>query len=43
MKFTAKLNKLTTKGPPEAHKKVENAEATAVDGQPIHHMQPGPH
>jgi len=46
--LTAKLNKLTIKVDrpqlsPEDAKKLENAEATAVDGQPIHHMQPGPH
>jgi arylsulfatase A-like enzyme len=46
--LTAKLNKLTIKVDrpkltEEDVKKLENAEATAVDGQPIHHMQPGPH
>jgi hypothetical protein len=28
---------------PEDIKKLEASEATAVDGQPIHHVQPGPH
>jgi hypothetical protein len=28
---------------PEDIKKLENAQAIAVDGQPIHHMQGGPH
>ena len=46
--LTAKLNKLTIKVDrpqlsPEDIKKLENSEATAVDGQPIHHMQSGPH
>jgi arylsulfatase A-like enzyme len=46
--LTAKLNRLTIKVDrpkltEEDVKKLENAEATAVDGQPIHHMQPGPH
>jgi hypothetical protein len=46
--LTAKLNKLTIKVDrpkltEEDIKKLETAEATAVDGQPIHHMQPGPH
>jgi arylsulfatase len=46
--LTAKLNKLTIKVDrpqlsPEDIKKLETSEATAVDGQPIHHMQPGPH
>jgi arylsulfatase A-like enzyme len=46
--LTAKLNKLTIKVDrpklsPEDIKKLENAEAIAVDGQPIHHMQAGPH
>jgi arylsulfatase len=45
--LTAKLNKLTIKVDrpkltEEDIKKLENAEATAVDGQPIHHMQSGP-
>ena len=45
--FTGKLNKLTIKVDrpkmsPEDIKKLENAEAIAVDGQPIHHMQGGP-
>jgi arylsulfatase len=46
--LTAKLNKLTIKvDRPKLSeddiKKLENAEATAVDGQPIHHLQGGPH
>jgi arylsulfatase A-like enzyme len=46
--LTAKLNKLTIKVDrpkltEEDVKKLEASEATAVDGQPIHHMQPGPH
>jgi arylsulfatase A-like enzyme len=46
--LTAKLNKLTIKVDrpkltEEDIKKLETTEATAVDGQPIHHMQPGPH
>ena len=46
--LTAKLNKLTIKVDrpkltEDDIKKLENAEATAVDGQPIHHLQPGPH
>ena len=45
--LTAKLNKLTLKVDrptlTEADiKKLENAEAIAVDGKPIHHVQPGP-
>ena len=45
--LTAKLNKLTIKVDrpqltEEDVKKLENAEATAVDGQPIHPMQNGP-
>lgn len=45
--LTAKLNKLTLKIDrptlSEADiKKLENAEAIAVDGRPIHHVQPGP-
>jgi hypothetical protein len=45
--LTAKLNKLTIKVDrpklsEEDIKKLENAEATAVDGQPIHHLQSGP-
>ena len=45
--LTAKLNKLTIKVDwpklsEDDIKKLENAEATAVDGQPIHHMQGGP-
>ena len=46
--LTAKLNKLTIKVDrpklsEEDVKKLENAEATAVDGQPIHHLQGEPH
>jgi arylsulfatase A-like enzyme len=46
--LTAKLNKLTIKVDrpqlTEADiKKLENAQATAVDGQPIHHLQTEPH
>ncbi|MFY9941841.1 MAG: hypothetical protein WAK57_06675, partial [Desulfobacterales bacterium] len=46
--LTAKLNKLTIKVDrpklsPEDIKKLENTAALAVDGQPIHHMQSGPH
>src|SRR5215469_15451240 len=46
--LTAKLNKLTIKVDrpklsEEDIKKLENAEATAVDGQPIHHLQGEPH
>src|SRR5437867_11606074 len=46
--LTAKLDQLTIKVDrpkltEEDIKKLENAEATAVDGQPIHHMQGGPH
>jgi arylsulfatase A-like enzyme len=46
--LTAKLNKLTIKVDrpqlsPEDIKKLENTQATAVDGKPIHHMQGGPH
>jgi arylsulfatase A-like enzyme len=45
--LTAKLNKLTIKVDrpklsEEDIKKLENTEAIAVDGQPIHHMQGGP-
>jgi hypothetical protein len=45
--LTAKLNKLTIKvDRPQLTeqdiKKLENAEAIAVDGQPIHHLQGGP-
>jgi len=45
--LTAKLNKLTIKvDPPKLSpsdiKKLENTEAIAVDGQPIHHIQSGP-
>jgi arylsulfatase len=46
--LTAQINKLTIrvdrpKLTEEDIKKLENAEATAVDGSPIHHMQAGPH
>ncbi len=46
--LTAKLNKLTIKVDrpkltEEDIKKLENTEATAVDGQPIHHLQGEPH
>jgi len=46
--LTAKLNKLTIKVDPpqlseEEIKKLENTEAIAVDGRPIHHLQSGPH
>jgi len=45
--FTGKLNKLTIKVDrpkmtEEDIKKIENAEATAVDGKPLRHGQPGP-
>ncbi len=45
--LTAKLNKLTIKVDrpsltPEDIKKLENTEAIAVDGKPIHHMQGAP-
>jgi arylsulfatase len=45
--LTAKLNKLTIKVDrpeltPEDIKKLENAEATALDGEPLHHAQSGP-
>ena len=45
--LTAKLNKLTItvdrpQLSPEEIKKLENTEAIAIDGQPIHHMQSGP-
>jgi arylsulfatase len=45
--LTAKLNKLTIKVDrpqmtEEDIKKLENAEALAVDGNPIHHLQGGP-
>jgi arylsulfatase A-like enzyme len=45
--LTARLNKLTLKVDrpqlsPEDIKKLENTEAIAVDGQPIHHLQSGP-
>jgi hypothetical protein len=46
--FTGKLNKLTIKvNQPklteEKINKLENTQAIAVDGKPIHHMQPAPH
>jgi arylsulfatase len=46
--LTAKLNKLTIKVDrpkltEEDVKKLENTQAIAVDGNPIHHMQGGPH
>ena len=46
--LTAKLNKLTLKVDrptltEEDIKKLQNAEAVAVDGRPIHNLQPGPH
>jgi len=46
--LTAKLNKLAIKVDrpkltEEDIKKLENTEATAVDGQPIHHLQGEPH
>jgi hypothetical protein len=45
--LTAKLNKLTItvdrpKLSPEDIKKFEKAEAEALDGKPLHHVQPGP-
>jgi len=45
--LTATLNKLTIKVDrpqltEEEIKKLENTEAIAVDGQPIHHLQSGP-
>jgi arylsulfatase len=45
--LTAKLNKLTIKIDrpqlsPEDIKKLENAEAQALDGKPLRHVQPGP-
>ena len=45
--LTARLNKLTLKVDrpqlsEEDIKKLENAEAIAVDGNPIHHLQGGP-
>ncbi len=45
--LTAKLNKLTIKVDrpkmtPEDIKKLENAEATALDGKPLNHVQSGP-
>jgi arylsulfatase A-like enzyme len=47
-KFTGKLNKLTIKVDrpkltEEDIKKLENTQAIAVDGNPIHHLQPAPH
>jgi arylsulfatase len=46
--LTAKLNKLTIKVDrpqlsEEDVKKLENTQAIAVDGNPIHHVQGGPH
>jgi len=46
--LTAKLDKLTIKVDrpqlsEEDIKKLQNAEAIAVDGNPIHHLQSGPH
>jgi hypothetical protein len=46
--LTAKLSKLTIKVDrptltQEEIKKLENAQATALDGRPIHHLQGGPH
>ena len=46
-KFTGKLNKLTIKVDrpqmtEEDAKKLENTQATAVDGKPIHHLQSAP-
>jgi arylsulfatase A-like enzyme len=46
--LTAKLNKLTIKVDrpkltEEDIKKLENTQALAIDGQPIHHLQPAPH
>jgi hypothetical protein len=46
--FTGKLNKLTIKVDrpkltEEDIKKLENTQAIAVDGKPIHHLQGGPH
>jgi hypothetical protein len=45
--LTAKLNKLTIKVDrptlsPADIKKLENAEAEALDGKPLRHAQPGP-
>jgi len=45
--LTAKLNKLTLKVDrptltEEDIKKLQDAEAIAVDGRPIHNLQPGP-
>ena len=46
--FTGKLNKLTIKVDrpklsPEDIKKLENAQAEALDGKPLHRVQSGPH
>ena len=46
--LTARLNKLTItvdrpKLTEEDIKKLDTTTATAVDGNPIHHLQPGPH
>jgi arylsulfatase len=45
--FTGKLNKLTIKVDrpkltPEDVKTLENAQAEALDGKPLHHVQGGP-
>jgi hypothetical protein len=45
--LTAKLNKLTIKVDrpklsPADIKSLEKAEAEALDGKPLHHVQPGP-
>jgi hypothetical protein len=45
--LTAKLNKLTIKVDrpkltPEDIESLEKAEAEALDGKPVHHVQPGP-
>ena len=45
--LTAKLNKLTIKVDrpqlsPDDIKKLEGAEATALDGKPLNHVEPGP-
>jgi len=46
--FSCKLNKLTIKVDrpklsPEDIKKLEGAQAEALDGTPLRHGQPGPH
>jgi arylsulfatase len=48
MCFANKINKMTLtidrpQLSPEDIKKLENTQATAVDGQPIHHLQGEPH